>query len=886
MYRARAGLTQARLAEKLGVHRNTVIAWENGTQPPGSRNRVLDLADALDLDETDTNRLLFALNYVLEHETLAAELQRTPRMDAELMAIREGMVRVEAGVEELLERVRPAGDGAVFQALHTLRAPVGDFTGRVADIEALVEYLSRNRETAAITGIRGMGGIGKTELALVVAHALRKRYPDAGLMFELQPGNAALAPEAALRAVIRAFQPEAKLPQGLVELQGICRAVLAGKHGVLLLDNAAGPEQVRPLLPAPAGWAVLVTSRSRFTLPGGKLHDLELLPLDDAMSLLQRLFFDGEREDLAGEAGLEALAEQCGRLPLALRMAAGYLTTYTDWLLADYLAALERARLKYLVTPGEEESVQTVLSVSIDRLQGQDSVLAERWKQLAIFPAPFDRAAVAAVWGRFGDMPGNDSTAWPTLMLLDEEETRQGMSALVQRNLLDYDAASETYRMHDLLRECALASLIGSGQVPSTSLEQTLEGARQRHAWHYLRLGQEAEDCYEQYEEHRIARIAEFEMITWPHLKAAWTWQRERLDELARRRPERIAQLCSFLALTSYDLGKGEENLEYLEQGLATLQRLEIPARWFTIDLKADWINAAEELGKLDSEESVVAYSNLLGEVAELEPTLDIKTVTAMIYHYRAIALGNSGREPEAAPDYYRAIELYKELENWYMVGTCYLNFASAAYARMCLEDFEERLAKGSEYSKKAGDLDNLNWAKALRGAVLRLRGQAVESERMLSEAIQEAEELGFRWNLVGMYVDLADALLDQGRAEEAKETAKQALDLATKSNEPLQIGWGYAQLGRAESALDNHPAAESYLRKAIEYHNKAKESHMVARAQGYLGQALLRSGQVEQGVVELMKAITTLEGLELGREAELFRISLHESGCGERNHS
>ena len=69
MFRKRAGLTQAQLAAKLGVHRNTVLAWENGKQPPGSRNMVLDLADTLELDQADTDRLLLALNYVLEHFT-------------------------------------------------------------------------------------------------------------------------------------------------------------------------------------------------------------------------------------------------------------------------------------------------------------------------------------------------------------------------------------------------------------------------------------------------------------------------------------------------------------------------------------------------------------------------------------------------------------------------------------------------------------------------------------------------------------------------------------------------------------------------------------------------------------------------------------------------
>ena len=126
-------------------------------------------------------------------------------------------------------------------ALHTLRAPVGDFIGRAAEVEELVGYLSRDGGTATITGIHGMGGIGKTELALVVAHKLAGQYPDAALQFELQPDGVSLSSEALLAAVIDALQTEGKLPEGLAELQGAYRAALAGKRGLLLLDNAAGP---------------------------------------------------------------------------------------------------------------------------------------------------------------------------------------------------------------------------------------------------------------------------------------------------------------------------------------------------------------------------------------------------------------------------------------------------------------------------------------------------------------------------------------------------------------------------------------------------------------------------------------------------------------------
>ena len=239
------------------------------------------------------------------------------------------------------------------------------------------------------------------------------------------------------------------------------------------------------------------------------------------MALLHRVLSDGGRHELVA-TDLTPLAECCGRLPLALRLAASYLTTYRDWSLPDYLSALDRAPLAYLAVPGEK-SVQAVLGLSIGTLRERDAVLAGRWEQLAVFPAAFDRAAAAAVWGALRDAPLEDMDTWPEPAPLDEEEVRQGLSTLVQQSLLDYDAASATYTMHDLLRECALAA-------PSIDMD----GARLRHAWHYLREGSVANDAYVQGGAGVMAGLLQFERAR-PHLAVAWGWLQGRTDGAARR---------------------------------------------------------------------------------------------------------------------------------------------------------------------------------------------------------------------------------------------------------------------------------------------------------------------------------------------------------------
>jgi hypothetical protein len=140
-------------------------------------------------------------------------------------------------------------------ALHQLRAPVGDFVGRAQEIDQLVTALRRSGG-AAISGLRGMGGIGKTELAYVVANQLKPLFPDAQLVVNLRGAStSSLSPEQALQTIIRAFQPEAKLPDELNELKGVYTSVLADKRALILADDAKDAAQVRPLLP-PAGCAL------------------------------------------------------------------------------------------------------------------------------------------------------------------------------------------------------------------------------------------------------------------------------------------------------------------------------------------------------------------------------------------------------------------------------------------------------------------------------------------------------------------------------------------------------------------------------------------------------------------------------------------------------
>ena len=246
-------------------------------------------------------------------------------------------------------------------APHQLRPPTTDFTGREAELETL---LSKVQTGATISGLQGMGGVGKTELAYVVANRLSGRYPDAQILVELKgTSDKPLSPADALSRVIQSIQPEAKLPEEVGELQKIYLSLLHGKRAIILADDAASAEQVRPLMP-PAGSFLLVTSRRHFRVQGLEPVQLNCLGPDEAVELLLKIC-----QRIDGCAA--AIAKACGYLPQALRAAASLLAVRPDIQTEDYVRDLvdETKRLETIGQEGVEIGVEASLMLSYRQLE-------------------------------------------------------------------------------------------------------------------------------------------------------------------------------------------------------------------------------------------------------------------------------------------------------------------------------------------------------------------------------------------------------------------------------------------------------------------------------------------------------------------------------------
>ncbi|HKX29696.1 MAG TPA: tetratricopeptide repeat protein, partial [Blastocatellia bacterium] len=337
------------------------------------------------------------------------------------------------------------------KALHQLPSPPADFTGREAEIAELLAVL----EDASLTilGVQGMGGVGKTALALKLAEKIKDRYPGGQFYLDLMGvGPRPLTPAEVMAHVVHSYHPGAKLPEGEAELRGRYLSVLHDRRALLLMDNTRDERQVEPLIP-PAGCRLIVTSRQSFTLPGMFAKNLDCLPPADAGRLL--LSIAPRIGDLAGD-----LAKLCGSLPLALRLAASAIAKFRNLTPADYLRRLTDARKRL-------ELIEASLGLSYEILSEE---LRPRWRVLAVFPDSFNEAAAAAVWETAAD------------------QARETLGDLLSFSLVEWIEVAGRYRLHDLARVFADSRLSDAER----------DGGRRLHARHYQAVLSAAEHLYQQ----------------------------------------------------------------------------------------------------------------------------------------------------------------------------------------------------------------------------------------------------------------------------------------------------------------------------------------------------------------------------------------------------
>jgi DNA-binding SARP family transcriptional activator/uncharacterized protein HemY len=457
----------------------------------GRHAELVGELEALVATHPDRERLRRQLMLALYRSGRRAEALAVYRNTRQVLVEELGLEPSPALQE--LERAILRGDPAIAPALpagaearHQPAAPPGpcllppdidDFTGRQAAVAQVQGLLERERGTAiVISAIAGKAGVGKTALAVRVAHRLRPRFADGQLYVNLRGAEAqALDPAEVLAGFLRALGIEgARIPEGLEERVRQYRSQLADRRVLVMLDNAASEAQVRPLLPASHGCAALVTSRARLSgLEAAHPLILDVLDPDHAVRLVGKLA--GPARVAAEPEAAQAIVRLCGWLPLALRIAGARLGARPHWrlaLLADRLAD-ERRRLDELASGDLEVRASVALSY-----HGRSQAERRLFRRLGVLAAP-------------------SFPAWVAAALLDSEpaEAEGLLERLVDAQLVEAagedQAGQLRYRLHDLLRiyACERLHLEEPALAQRASLNRLL-GA-------YLTLGERADAVLE-----------------------------------------------------------------------------------------------------------------------------------------------------------------------------------------------------------------------------------------------------------------------------------------------------------------------------------------------------------------------------------------------------
>ncbi|MET8169242.1 BTAD domain-containing putative transcriptional regulator [Streptomyces sp. NPDC005329] len=332
----------------------------------------------------------------------------------------------------------PPGNGR-----HYLPHDLTDFTGRTEELATLSAFAAQEPGGSPVmVAIDGMGGVGKTTLAVRLAHRVTELYPDGQYFINLHGFSATRSPvptEQALAVLLQTSGLAAEeIPPSLEERSALWRARLAGRRCLVVLDDAADTAHVTPLLPGTGGTLVLVTSRRKLTALDGALPlCLDVLPPADAVTLFRRIV--GEPRARREPAQVARAVELCGRLPLALRIAATRLRDRPAWAVADLVERLAHPAQRARCLQTADRDLMAVLRVSYDHLSAPERRFS---RLISLQPsASYDIAHAALVTG----LPAGD--------------VEHHFDALIENNLIREDTPAR-FSFHSLIRDCTRELLV------------------------------------------------------------------------------------------------------------------------------------------------------------------------------------------------------------------------------------------------------------------------------------------------------------------------------------------------------------------------------------------------------------------------------------------
>lgn len=785
--------------------------------------------------------------YQKTRQVLVNELRAEP--GPELQRLHQQILTADPALA-LAGQARPARatpSSAASAVPRELPSPVGQFTGRTAELSALTSLIDgagqerpgdKPTTTVLISAIGGTAGVGKTALAVHWAHQVSDRFPDGQLYANLR-GYDPEQPVAAadvLAGFLRSLGiPGQDIPAEAGERAARYRSLLAGRKTLVVLDNAGSVEQVRPLLPGSPGCAVVVTSRDALAglvaRDGAVRIDLDVLPLPDSVALLRELIGSRADDDVAAA---KTMAEHCSRLPLALRVAAELAAARPDVSLAELADELadRHKRLDILDAGGDPRTaVRAVFSWSYRNL---DRDAARAFRLVGLHPgAELEPYAVAALTG----------TA--------VAQARATLAVLARAHLIQF-AGPHRYGMHDLLRAYAqeLAADLDDEQEERFALTRLFD--------HYLSVAAKAMDTlyrgeYDYWLRRMSAPVGLEPPVTtangarvwldttratlvaviahsanhgWPYhatrlasvlspyLDKGYRQDALKVHTLARSAARQVSDLAAEAdALTHLGTAERREGnvrqaTEYHQQSL-TLFR--------AAGDRAGQAYALVNLGLAQRttssyDEAADSYRQAIALFREV----DSQGGEAKALTYLGIIEQLKGHLQQAANHQQRALALYRLIKDPHGVAVASTNLAITRAEMGDLQQATEHFRQALELYRETGDRLGEAGALGNLGIVAGRLGRYQTAIENLVNCIAIKHELGDRLGEAANLNNLGDAYLAAGQSDEARVRHEAALALALEVGHRFTQAFAHNGLGHDYSALRDGTRAREHWEQAL----------------------------------------------------------------------
>ncbi|TCK22281.1 AfsR/SARP family transcriptional regulator [Pseudonocardia endophytica] len=741
-----------------------------------------------------------------------------------------------------------------------------DFVGRQDRVAEILEVLDAaehddaSRFAVPVIAISGAGGVGKSALALRVAHEIADRYPDGHLYADLHGDPRMENTHAQLARFLHALgYGESTIPEDPQERAATFRTRLAGQRQLLVLDNASTEDQVMPLLPGNPLCAVIVTSRMRLCgLPGAHWIDLDLF--DDATSteMLAEIVVDGRTVDEPGPTA--DLVRYCGRLPLALRIAGTRLASRPHWKVAELTRRLadEARRLDEFSYRGMDLRPSMALTYG---------TLPEQAKRL------FRLLAVPEV---------PEFSVWTAASLLDTgvDEAEHLLETLVDARMVEYrqhEGSQIRYGFHELVRFYAREL---SEQVESDG-ERRAALHRMLGAW--MTIAQQAHR-HEYGGDHLVLHGTAPRWTVPPHLVS------EELSAMPAGRletePETITavirqaaalemdELCWDLVLTSVNLfavrGLLDEWLETVDMTHRLCERTDNRTGRAAMLYAMGTLRAMQQKGLGDAPRYYSGALDLFRADGNEHGQALVLTGWAAVDRIR-------GDVPAMLERYGDALVRMRQVGDPAGEARVLSGLAAHHVGERDHETAETLLTDALRLSREAGhlrgEIDVITGFVTLYLATGRISAARTAIHRVLREVRAVGDRIGEARALYG----LAAVRHKEGRLDSAETTAAGALVMAEEAGDPLVVGETRHLLGEIGMIRGEESAAEGHLVAATALFRDLEGHLLQARSLALLAEVRDSLGEIDQAAEAAARANALLSDID-SREAVDLRASLPEA--------